>query len=183
MDSSEQSPSILFQHLYDSKYIYAIWILEVSKFYVCLQSGYSWYPSFVVYASSGHSGGGIQVLIIGCNKPRMNTWSIYHNVLVSLLVQAILNPLQGLLNAIAYGGVCYSLCAWVRHKLSDSYQEPRVCSWSGEYIDVDFRVSRGRIHQSKRQVKTPSVPPTEWFHYFMFLYVSQSADTASCCIV
>ena len=74
--------------------------------------------------------------------------------------QAILNPLQGFLNAIAYGGVCHSFCGWVGRKLRAS-EDAYVSSWSGEYIDVDFRVSRGKIHQSKRsQMKNNSTPAT-----------------------
>ena len=32
--------------------------------------------------------------------------------------------------------------------------EPCVVSWSGEYIDVDFRVGRGNIRRSKRRIST-----------------------------
>ncbi|XP_064385154.1 G-protein coupled receptor 143-like [Halichondria panicea] len=65
------------------------------------------------------------------------------------LLEAILNPLQGLLNAIAYGGVCTTFCTWVRNKYS-SPENLYVSSWSGEYIDVDFRVNKGKIHRAKR---------------------------------
>ena len=67
-----------------------------------------------------------------------------------LMLQAIVNPLQGLFNAIAYGGVCTSFWVWFRAKLK-SREIPYVSSWSGEYINVDFRVSRGKIHHSKRR--------------------------------
>ena len=73
--------------------------------------------------------------------------------------QAVLNPLQGFFNAIAYGGMCHGFCGWLNRKFHPS-DNPDVSSWSGEYIDVDFRVSRGKIHQSKRsQVETPPAPP------------------------
>lgn len=69
--------------------------------------------------------------------------------------QAIFNPLQGFFNAMAYGGLCHSAWGWLSRKLHPS-EDPYVSSWSGEYIDVDFRVNRGKIHQSKRsQIKTP----------------------------
>ena len=68
------------------------------------------------------------------------------------LTQAILNPLQGFFNAIAYGGICQTFCSWLCTKLKR--KDPYVSSWSGEYIDVDFRVSRGRIHCSRRKIST-----------------------------
>lgn len=68
------------------------------------------------------------------------------------LTQAILNPLQGFFNAIAYGGICQIFCSWLCTKLKR--KDPYVSSWSGEYIDVDFRVSRGRIHCSRRKIST-----------------------------
>ena len=73
-----------------------------------------------------------------------------HNTLSH--TQAILNPLQGFFNAIAYGGICQTFCSWLCTKLKR--KDPYVSSWSGEYIDVDFRVSRGRIHCSRRKIST-----------------------------
>ena len=73
-----------------------------------------------------------------------------HNTLPH--TQAILNPLQGFFNAIAYGGICQTFCSWLCTKLKR--KDPYVSSWSGEYIDVDFRVSRGRIHCSRRKIST-----------------------------
>ncbi len=74
-------------------------------------------------------------------------------------VQAILNPLQGMLNALAYGGVWQLCSGCLKQRLVTSMScshETRGYSWSREYIDVDFRVGRGRIHSKRSQTKTPS---------------------------
>lgn len=65
-------------------------------------------------------------------------------------LQAIVNPLQGLLNAIAYGGVCTVFWSWCCRRLK-TMENTYISSWSGEYIDVDFRVSRGKILHAKRR--------------------------------
>jgi hypothetical protein len=70
----------------------------------------------------------------------------YQYIYVVWLLEAILNPLQGLFNAVTYGNlgvVCYG---WLRQLCSRSGS---VSHFSGEYIDVDFRVGRGNIHSSK----------------------------------
>ena len=61
-----------------------------------------------------------------------------------------MNPLQGLFNAIAYGGVCTAFWTWLCRKFK-SLETAYASSWSGEYIDVDFRVGRGKIHHTKRK--------------------------------
>ena len=65
-----------------------------------------------------------------------------------LSMQAILNPLQGLFNAVAYGNLGVVCFDWLRQCCSRSN---RLSYWSGEYIDVDFRVGRGNIRSSKRR--------------------------------
>ena len=59
----------------------------------------------------------------------------------------MLNPLQGLFNAIAYGNLGAVCLDWSRQVCRDS---GAVAYFSGEYIDVDFRVGRGSIHSKSR---------------------------------
>ena len=72
----------------------------------------------------------------------------------SVFLQAIVNPLQGLFNAIAYGGVCTTFWTWLCRKFK-SLETAYASSWSGEYIDVDFRVGRGKIHHTRRKKTGP----------------------------
>ena len=78
-------------HIYDSKYIYAIWLLEV------LYSAYT----------------------MSYNKQGLS------RVCVCVL-QAILNPLQGLLNALAYGQVLRGAWQWVRSRCCRREEVPCV---------------------------------------------------------
>ncbi len=121
INMQSQGNARFYKHLYDSKYIYGIWMLEVGG---CNGDHFSHHPSYPPPPPSP---------------------------------QAILNPLQGFFNAMAYGGVCHSFCGWLGRKLRPS-EDPYVSSWSGEYIDVDFRVNRGKIHQSKRSQAKNSTP-------------------------
>lgn len=76
------------------------------------------------------------------------------SVLAMLRPQAVLNPLQGFLNVIAYGGLCQWCYSEVKQRMRSRPVEPCVVSWSGEYIDVDFRVGRGNIRRSNRRKST-----------------------------
>lgn len=70
------------------------------------------------------------------------------------IIEAVLNPLQGFLNVIAYGGLCQWCYSEVKQRMRSRPVEPCVVSWSGEYIDVDFRVGRGNIRRSNRRKST-----------------------------
>jgi ocular albinism type 1 protein len=71
-------------------------------------------------------------------------------IYVVWLLEAVLNPLQGLFNAIAYGNLGVVCLEWLRQVCRRS---SALAYFSGEYIDVDFRVGRGSIHskRTKRQ--------------------------------
>ena len=77
-------------------------------------------------------------------------------------MRAVLNPLHGMLNAIAYGGVCQWCGSCLKQCLIWSAsclllpRDPRL-SWSDEYIDVDFRVGCGNIQSKRSQCQTPSI--------------------------
>jgi ocular albinism type 1 protein len=70
----------------------------------------------------------------------------YQYIYTVWLLEAILNPLQGLFNAVAYGNLGVACYGWLRQLC---LRRSAVGHFSGEYIDVDFRVGRGNIHSSK----------------------------------
>lgn len=75
---------------------------------------------------------------------------LYHYYTVP---QAAVNPLQGLLNALAYGNTCQWLSKGfnsLRNKISERYNRSYSGS-SGEYIEVDFRKDRGSIWTNQRK--------------------------------
>jgi hypothetical protein len=77
-------------------------------------------------------------------------------IYVIWITEALFNPLQGLFNALAYGNTFHCLKnGWTstKNKCRDLRFKGTVTSWSGEYIDVDFRKGRGKIltnHQFKK---------------------------------
>ncbi len=63
----------------------------------------------------------------------------------------MLNPLQGLLNAVAYGNMFESIWNCFKSFKTKMENSAKFSSWSGEFIDVDFREgTRGRIGTAKR---------------------------------
>ena len=87
--------------------------------------------------------------------PSSHRWPYHPNFLSygPVLPQGILNPLQGFFNALAYGNICQfcSTCCENLRGLCCKRVDPYISSWSGEYIDVDFRVDRGNIKRTSRK--------------------------------
>ena len=67
-------------------------------------------------------------------------------------MQAVVNPLQGLFNALVYSNIVTAtlrLCKFLKMRLTS--RGTMGTSWSGEFIDVDFRNGPGRIEHAQRR--------------------------------
>ena len=63
-----------------------------------------------------------------------------------------MNPLQGLFNALVYSNTVTAtkkLCRFMKTRLS--VRGAMGTSWSGEFIDVDFRNGPGKIEHAQRR--------------------------------
>lgn len=97
---------------------------------------------------------GLLMIVAHLKSPSHSFYKILYKpyyIYTVWIIEALTNPLQGLLNALAYGNTfqgmmrCFSA---IKKKLEDTGS--KYSSWSGEYIDVDFREGRGSIKQNQR---------------------------------